>query len=353
MIIEYIIKKYYSMVNEWSEEKKLKFKKNYILGKLPNENVENMNIDEINLLFHKLKSESVKKSQKKRKETINKKGANEWSRMVQKGIRTRKINFLINNNIVDNIEKLSENEIDILFNKYFNKITNHGKKIKDGRKSKYGDNYKKSFQEGHKKAFINYCNKMQWDLTPENYDELYKKFCDRLTHDVKKWKKSHLKNRNIVFNENNFEQKYAEYVRDRFTKLPDSKKIGYKRTKKGWFKLYDNSAFFYRSSWELKVLKELNELYRENKIEYIKVPERIMYYINNYRHYYFPDIEYKVHNCDRKILEIKPNKKLDENINKNKVSIARKKHGKNFLVLTEYEIFVENLKNNLLEYGRL
>jgi len=115
--------------------------------------------------------------------------------------------------------------------------------------------------------------------------------------------------------------------------------------------LMNGEKFFYRSSWELKILEQLNILLKEEKIEYVKVPEKILFYINKYRHYYFLDIEYKLFEYDRKILEIKPSSKLNEN--KIKLESGKEKYGKNFIIITETEIFNNDLKNKLIEYGKV
>jgi len=336
---------------KWSEEKKLQFKKKYIKGKNNLLDVEKLSIEEIQILFHNLKVESVNRSQEKRVKTIKNKGCDEWSNMTKKGQHNRKIKFLIENNIIDTHEKLEKKDIDYLFLLFFNKISKHGEKIKSGRKEKHGINYKESFRQGLKQSFQNFCNLNNLDLTPENYDELYILWCKRLSHDVNKWKKSHLDNRNIEYDENNFKEKYNEYIRDRFEHLLDTLKNGYKRSKKGWFLFSNGLKFFYRSSWELRILENLNILMNEGKLEYIKVPERIVYYIDNYRHYYFPDIEYKLYDNNRKILEIKPNSKINENLLK--LDSAKKKYGNNFIIITEKEIYNDELKIILEKYGKI
>ena len=341
------------MINnqKWSEEKKFKFKKSYVKGKIKNIDVEILSIEEIENLFHELKVKSVNESQPQRIKTINDKGKGEWSKITKKGALNRKIRFLKEYDILSSEIKYTDEEINKLFLLYFNKLSKHGDKISRGRHDKHKTNekYKLSYSNAYKQAFLNYCTNNNLKLTPENYDELYKIFCKRIQHDIPLWKKSHLDNRKIEYTEENFNEKYSEYIRERF-KMVDSMKSGYKRTKKGWFNTIDKKIF-YRSSWELKVLKYLQELYNEHVVESIDVPERILYYMDGYKHYYYPDIEFKLYDHETKILEIKPVFKIDENILK--LEAATQKHSKNFIILSEEDIFDDDLKNKLIEYGKL
>lgn len=341
-----------------TDEFKVKFKKTFIKNREQDIHIDSMGAKDIDKLFHKLKSESVKKSQEKRVKTIRSKGSDEFSRMTKLGNNNRKKKFLINNNIVNKLDDLSQEEIDRLFVLHFNTIEKHGNKIKKGICKKYGQQVSREFKRRYKKAFCNFLNRNNIDLnglTVSEYKKEIEKFNKKHAYkDVLQWKKTHLKNQlGITVEEieklsgDEVCKKYSQYLCDRM-KLVDNIYNGYRRTKKGYYIFKNvNKKIFYRSSWEQMFLKEVDLLIGEGEIDSICVPKYIHYKYGGIRRKYYPD--FKIEFNDKfKIVEIKPFKRVNDSINKAKFKSAKKIFKNNFLVLTEKEVF-SDLRREILD----
>lgn len=113
----------------------------------------------------------------------------------------------------------------------------------------------------------------------------------------------------------------------------------------GWSGWYHDTYF--RSLLELSYMKYL----RDNNISYINGETlSIPYVINNKSRNYYPDFI-----IDNKIIEIKPYKLINSNINKCKFEAAKKLYKDNFIVLTEYDIIVLNFDeiNTMVNEGTI
>jgi len=334
----------YKKTNEF----KLKFKKTFIKNRKKNINIELMKISDINHLFHKLKSESVKKSQSKRIKTIKNKGKNEFSRMTKLGNKNKKINFLLNHNIIKSSNE-TESNINRLFSLYFNNITKHGDKVKKGIKKKYGKNISKEFKDRYKRTFLNFLHNEQKDINNLSIEE-YKFFLNKFNKkhrykDVLQWKKTHLLNQVGIsrdeiekLSKKEISQKYSQYLCDRM-KLVDNIYNGYRRTKKGYYRFKNlNKQMFFRSSWEEKFLIEVDDLIFNKKIIDVLSPKFVNYIYQNLKRKYYPDFKI-IFNGGFKVIEIKPLSKIKNDVNILKFKSARKAYKNNFIVLTEKEIF--------------
>jgi hypothetical protein len=107
------------------------------------------------------------------------------------------------------------------------------------------------------------------------------------------------------------------------------------------------NRFFYRSSWEKKVFEALDLLLGEGKISNVIDPERISYDFDGSRRHYYPDASFICAKGQKVVLEIKPLKKCDDPINVAKFNVAKSIVDISFHILTEEEIFQENIKEYL------
>ena len=113
----------------------------------------------------------------------------------------------------------------------------------------------------------------------------------------------------------------------------------------GWSGWYH--GIYFRSLLELSYMKYL----RDNNISYINGETlSIPYVINNKSRNYYPDFI-----IDNKIIEIKPYKLINSDINKCKFEAAKKLYKDNFIVLTERDIIVLNFDeiNTLVNEGAI
>jgi len=341
-----------------TDEFKYKFKKTFIKNRIKDICLKDKSEEEVNDLFHNLKSESVKKSQSKRVKTIRDKGENEFSRMTKLGNRNRKKNFLTDNKIINNNEEISNDEINRLFGLSFNSITNHSKKIKDGLYKKYGEEISKEFKRRYKKAFLNFLNKKNIDISDITVVEYKKELLEfnkkHRYKNVLSWKKTHIINQTGVSIEDANKmpkeeicKRYSQYMCDRMS-LVESIHNGYRRTKSGYYVFKSiNQKMFYRSSWEETFLKVIDELILMGKIDDIKVPKHIRYVLGGIKRKYYPD--FKIIFKDQfRVIEIKPFRKIKEEINQAKFKSAKKELKDNFIVITEQEIF-SDLKYEILK----
>lgn len=309
-------------------------------------------------------SNITKKSTEKKHKTITEKYGSLHDFYVASGLKSEeaKINsFLIKNNIISDLKSISKEQKRELYNKFFNKITQHGNKIKKGRikifgtQDKFKENAKKvSLEMACKHSGIILCDTL--DMTKEEIVKIYSKylkFKKFSNMDPIKWKKTHLINAGIIDSSVKSEELINKYYSEYLSKRCSSKILkytnnGYKKSKKGWYSFINlDLKYFYRSSWELEVLTTLDILIKEKLIKKIFEPNRIKYSIDNVDRHYYPDIGIILSNSKEFILEIKPKSKLLENINIAKFNAARKTNI-NFKILTEDDIFSNNLKEILL-----
>lgn len=319
-------------------------------------------VEDLEKKYSKIMSEITKKSTIKKHKTIKEKYgdiSNCYQLSGQKSHINRMKNFLEQNNISYNFD-ISEKELQKIFVFYFDSITNHGEKIKQGRLKKHGtkENVIKSYKDGTIKTVRNFYKIDDNTFNMLNEEEInfmiksYKKDINFFNHNAIKWKTTHLTNLGInsdLLSNDIINKLYSEYMSERFT--TNSLHVisnGYKKSKKGWFKFSNiNLNYFYRSSWELKVLEILNILITKGKIINVFEPDRISYNFENRDRNYYPDVGVVLTNNTKVIIEIKPQSKLSDPINIEKFSAA-KKQIENFIVLTENEIFSENLELILL-----
>jgi len=331
----------------------------------------NMPFNDENILevFSEYQSNRTKKcADTWRKTMVEKYGTDYATKRGKMGWDGHKKKFLIENNIIseDDFSKLSEEEIDDLFISNFNKITKHGEHVVNGRKSKYGEDYKKSFQDALVKSVTNLMEKKYGKeyldgLSDSEYQEVYNECSTeinskKVVKDRIEWKKSTLLNHGFdkdsldKCSSDEIEKFYSEYLSKRKTKLVCSEKNGYKHSEKGWYNFDKWDKFFYRSSWEKRLCEELDA--NCDLIENVMVPEPIYYKLNGVTHAYFCDFEILFKNGFRLFIEVKPEGKLKELVNECKINAAKEKWGDSFIVATEHEIFSSDLKNLLMKYGK-
>ena len=348
-------------------KKTSEYRIDFIKSALKNKNIKYDDNEEVSSLIEKysnMMSSITKNSTIKKHNTIKKKYgnlSNSYRNAGNKSKITRYKNFLLNNKIISELDVISDEEMYILFVKYYNKISNHGKKVINGKKLKHKteEELKLSYKNGILKQISKFYN-VDYDnmhnLNEEQISNLIKKYFRDIkfyNSDPIKWKLTHLKNLKLI-NEDNYDDNiinklYSEYLSKRFsTNSLHVINNGYKKTKKGWYKFSNiNLEFFYRSSWEEIVLKKLDNLILQKLVTNIFEPKRVQYCCENLNRNYFPDIGYVLNNNLEVILEIKPLKKLSEDLNKEKIKALR---GTNYMIniLTENEIFSDYLDDILL-----
>ena len=246
-----------------------------------------------------------------------------------------------------------------LYNKYY--YIGYGKKISSGRLIKAGsiENMKLSYKNAGIKAAFNFFNisiDLSFDMDINEVNKIvtrYKNCIGFCNKNPMQWKLKHLENKNIInekdsLSEDEINKLYSEYLSRRYSVnsllTPNN---GYKKSKKGWYKLNSTGEeYFYRSSWEQIVLKKIDALIELKKITSIEIPERISYKFDGRTRHYYPDIGYIV-NGSNIVLEIKPSSKLNDPINVAKINEAKNKIN-NFIILTEKEIFVDSILEQVL-----
>jgi len=118
---------YTSFVN--APEQRIKYYKSF----LKNRGVEipdGLEFGELKELFHSNFSDMVKVSQPKRVKTLYEKDKDWFSKNSKSGNFNRKIKFLKKEGLY--FEGIDENQVDSLYKKYFNEITNHSDKVLEG-----------------------------------------------------------------------------------------------------------------------------------------------------------------------------------------------------------------------------
>jgi len=285
---------------------------------------------------------------------INEKGGFSYNGKLSKITRSKK--FLDSLSI--SYDGLNDEEIFHLWKKEFEKHSNHSEKIKLGRQQKYPDPElrKKADKERVVKGScqilgIEYLK----DFSEEEKKRITKKAYENFRiKDVDSWKVKHLiKNSNIDLEQISKEKidiLYSEYMSKRFKRSSlESDKNGYLRSQKGWYEMVNqpNDRFFYRSSWERIVFEALDVLVGQRKIICVKNPERVEYEFKGIKRHYYPDAAFVNLAGEILILEIKPKSKITEQINLEKISKAKSLFGDKFCVLTEEDIFENDLLNKL------
>lgn len=327
--------------------------RNYKLKVLQKAGIEVKNLEEDFRIFFGTKASEWMKSfsEKKKKED-----AGYFSKISIKGSKTRKKKFLIENNIIDSCGNVSEERINDLFKKHFNEISKHGEKVSKGLKLKYQD-VSDEFRRRYNLGFENFLEKSvdDYDNIDKKQKAMWKTKWNK-QHVMKgstlEWKKTHLRNLKIEnvdqMSDNEINLKYSEYLSERFKGLTDSLHNGYTTTKKGWYKFKNiDKQLFFRSSWEEKVYEAIDSLILTGDIIDVGVPDRIEYFMDYKRHYY-PDIKYTLKDGREIVCEVKPLSKLDKDVNRLKIEEAHKRYDC-FIVLTEKEIFGNNLHENILK----
>lgn len=267
---------------------------------------------------------------------------------------TRAKNFLSSVNI--DVPPTDNDQLLLEFKKAFSIHAGHGEKIKLGRETKYPDieDRKKADQERVVKGACNMLGIVfEPNMSLETKKEITKKaFANFRTHDKKEWKLKHLLNVGVQitdFSNVNIDRLYTEYLSRRFKRNSiESEKNGYTCTEKGWYVMTNSiNKFFYRSYWEKKVFEALDLLLGEGKLLGVVDPERIPYVYDGIQRHYYPDASFICAKGRKIVLEIKPHKKCDDPINVAKFCAARSIDDISFHVLTEVEIFQENIKEYL------
>lgn len=326
-----------------------------------------LSLEEIYNLYRKLISDRNKSKivyDKWKSSQIKNNGENFASNCSKRGHKTFRLNFLLDNNLIekDKIEFYSEEEIQQIFIENFNSISKHGVKCKSGRLEKYSNDleqYKQSYKDAFNQASINYVTRtFDTDhLSQEDFNKILEDNKNNRFRSGKKseeelilWKISHFKNLGI-----DLEGKENEYIHNLFSSysslrkesLADIETNGYKQTKKGWFKFkHIDKEIFYRSSWEERVLEELDLMIKYKIVSDVLVPKAITYFYKFERNY-FSDFEINFINGKTLFIEIKPFKQLLLERNVAKFKSANKVFS-NFLILTENEIFSETSLTNFI-----
>jgi len=328
----------------------------------------NLTLKEKESIYSLFQSKKTQISTIKKHDTIIKKYGsitNGYRKSSTKGNKNRKINFLLKNSIVTKEELINcdEKYINDLFIKYFNKIEGHGGKVKKGRLRKHREKYKEAYRNGLIKTALNYLNYKNSNIEDYNEKEIniilkkYYKDIKFYNHDCISWKKTHLINANILniddvkkTSDKSINRLYSEYISKRFKRRSlEVENNGYKRTKKGWYEFKNiDKNLFYRSSWEEYIFSIIDNLIKEKHIIEVGNPDRIRYFFEGKYRYYYPDVKIRT-NYKELTIEIKPYRKLKEKMNKKKIKESKKQLGSSFLVLTEKEIFSDNIVTIILK----
>lgn len=334
-------------------------RKQYMISYLKNRNInieyDLITFEELTIEFHKIRSSDIKKTQTKRVNTIYEKYGDEgFVTMCTKGKNNYRIKFLIDNDIIEKNNDLSNDEIDELFLKHFNEISGHGNKIRDGRLEIYGnaeDNFI-AYSESAKKSkdiqTINYFN-LPSDIPKEEFEIFRKKYCkiinQRSKEQIIEWKRAHINKywrkdlssediKNLQITE--IDRLYSEYMSDRTSGLSESIKSGWKCTKKGFYTFRNNKTIFYRSSWELEFFKKINDY---KPFTNFILPKSYKYNYDGYEKRYFPDCQFDW-NGKTYIIEIKPLQKVKENFKKFENILLDETI--EFRIVTQYDIFLDD-----------
>lgn len=344
-----------------TDEFKIMYKKTFIKKRNKDIDVDKIDNLKIDNIFHELKSASVIKSQPQRVKTIRSKGDNEFCRMGTLSKYNRRINFLLKNGIIKSKDDIkSDSDIDRLFILFFDKVTEHGKKVFNGMLKKHGNKkaISAAYRKGQSMALINRIVKMGIDLsvlTKKEFDKISKSIYvkQNSNKNIIEWKKTHIKNHMGVslldadkMDDKEINRIYSQYMINRKHSMPETTHNGYKRTKKGFYSFKNiEKDMFFRSSWEKSFLYEIDFLIGKKIIFDISVPKYMYYRYGDLNRKYFPDFQISCINGVF-IFEIKPKKKKTEPLNVAKFSAAKNLFGKKFIVLDETSIFGD-LRNDI------
>lgn len=313
--------------------------------------------EEVLKTFHTVRSEDIKPTQYKRVDTIKKTYATGFKEIGIKGKQNHRVSFLKEHGIVEDVESLTEDEINSYYIKNFNKLSKRGDIIKEGILQKHGtkENVKKAYQEIFQKVARNSLQKkglVDEQTSPEEIKKIWRENMSKERKGNKdrtmKWKIAHLVNKGVdVKNKTNVEISvlYSEYMSERQYTVPESIHNGYTNTEKGYYDFKNiELSLFYRSSWEKKVFECLDSVSEFHKFE-VKIPNKIKYFYENMNKHYHPDVSIVTSSGVEYVLEIKPKSKVNEPKNMAKFNSAIEKLGDNFKVITEDLIFSDTFKD--------
>ena len=231
------------------------------------------------------------------------------------------------------------------------KPTNHGLLIKQGLAKKHGDKLSDEFRRRRIQAIANYFDVSAANVTEEMNKEFSKKNAIKST--ALEWKTSHIRNigKNIdEMSPEEIEIAYSEYLSLRYKRESLDHYNGYKRSKKGWFKFATGVDVYCRSSWEFKFCNIVNEKIIQRPDLTARSPDRIMYFCTatKVNRHYYPDF-LLTSPLGKLVVEIKPLSKTTDQTNVDKFLAASKLHGKDFVVVTEEELFRDSKIQEIIE----
>lgn len=274
-----------------------------------------------------------------------------------KGKITRAKNFLTLHGVA--YEHLDEKQIIELWKQEHRKRAGHGQKIRNGQLKKHGcaDAVKAANRERVIKAC---CKKLGFPYR-DNFSEDERRaitgraFANFKVKDTVSWKLKHILRHFSIddldnLNSEKIDALYSEYASQRFKRASiESVMNGYTRSEKGWYEMSNQrqEMFFYRSSWEKKVFEALDHMVGMRIISSVCTPERIEYIHENIRRHYYPDAAYVRLDGKIIVLEVKPCKKISDPSNTIKLEAAKRALGDRFHILTEFEIFGDELIETL------
>lgn len=332
------------------------------------------NLDDIKEKYKQYKSKQTKESYGKWIRTnIERNGEDFAEKRSYRGWLNQRKRFIIDNNIMceEEFDKLSEEEKQNLFLEHFNKITKRGDLIKAKRLEKCGGDIEK-YKQGYKDALVKQItNKMEEEygydlskLTEEEYKNAYDKVYNdcqyRKAHapfkEIRR-KKTYLINRGVSrekisnMTDDEIKELYSEYYSkytDFGNRVGNASYFG-NNTQKGVFYSSYGFKYFYRSSWEKKVCETLESLINKSFVQIFGLAEKIPYICDDkVRHYY---VDFKITFSDGNLLyaEVKPKRFINDRVNQIKFEAAIKEF-KNFIILTEDEIFGGKLEEIILKH---
>ena len=174
---------------------------------------------------------------------------------------------------------------------------------------------------------------------------------------INKGKKMSLENKEkLIFA--NTGRKFSKETRQKLSKSiinsilkNDGINKGAFRGKKGkFFSIKNNKTLYYDSTYELQAFKILEQMSIVKL--YYRCDIYIKYEYKNNTRRYIPDVIVEYTNGEKDIIEIKPENRINEDINKAKFNAAKlfcDKKGLNFKVWTEKELFIDSkMENNKL-----
>ena len=320
-------------------------------------------------------SKRVSASRDKWAKTIKERHGNDYfSRNAVAAVKTGRINFILKNNIVppDKLKTMTDEEIRDVYNKYHNELTKHGEKIRAGRIEKNGgiEGFKESYRLGSIKAverymmselgeeFVNSLSESEYMDAFNEYKHLFglHRYSNISKDYHDKVKRTHLVNqchmdRSVVdaLSSDEVKRLYSEYLTIRIKSLSNTENNGYHHTSKGWYTLADGTPFFYRSSWEMELCKQLDKLLIDGSIVSVGCPDKVLYTFEGVLHGYFPDFKITFKSGNVLTVEVKPARKVDLPINQAKFKAAMETCT-TFAIFTEDIIFSKDVLRTIKSY---